>query len=357
VTPPAVPWFRFGAAVAILTLAFAWPLTDLVQFAFGGGDALPIEIANLYTHIILIPFIAVYLGWLRWTDPDRPPSSTAALPFHRPAALSEPPATPDPISRATAIRYPLSLLRPSDYGGRAAIRTSGSTCRIPLARTPAVVFAALSLLLLGVALVFGRDASGLSRNDWLTLTTLAWVSALASAGSWFLGAAVMRHLAFAFAFMLLVVPMPSFLIHAINEANQHASAEAAYWLINLTGTAIFRDGLIFHLPGITMQVAEECSGIRSSLVLFITSLIAGEMFLRRPWKKVVLTLFVLPLAILRNGFRILSIAMLCVHVDPEMIHHWIHHRGGPIFFALSLVPFFLLLMGLRRGERRIADSG
>jgi hypothetical protein len=35
-----------------------------------------------------------------------------------------------------------------------------------------------------------------------------------------------------------------------------------------------------------------------------------------------------------------------------MINSYIHHHGGPIFFTLSLVPFFLLLYLLSRGDRR-----
>ena len=61
--------------------------------------------------------------------------------------------------------------------------------------------------------------------------------------------------------------------------------------------------------------------------------------------------FVIPLGILRNGFRILVIGLLCVHVGPHMIDSPIHHRGGPIFFALSLVPLFLLVWWLRRQEQ------
>jgi exosortase/archaeosortase family protein len=76
------------------------------------------------------------------------------------------------------------------------------------------------------------------------------------------------------------------------------------------------------------------------------------MFLRSPWRRMALTLFVIPLAIVRNGFRILTIGMLCVHVSPSMIDSPLHHRGGPLFFGLSLIPFFLFLFWLRRGERR-----
>jgi exosortase/archaeosortase family protein len=98
-------------------------------------------------------------------------------------------------------------------------------------------------------------------------------------------------------------------------------------------------------------VAEECSGIRSTVVLFITSMVASFLFLQRPLHRFLLVAVVLPLAVLRNGFRIFTIAILCVHVGPHMIDSPIHHRGGPIFFALSLIPFLGWLWWLRRRER------
>ena len=89
-------------------------------------------------------------------------------------------------------------------------------------------------------------------------------------------------------------------------------------------------------------MARECSGIRSTVVLFITSLLASHLFLKSPWRRFVLVAFVIPLAIVRNGFRILVIGLLCVHIGPHMIDSFIHHRGGPIFFVLSLIPLFVV---------------
>jgi exosortase/archaeosortase family protein len=60
---------------------------------------------------------------------------------------------------------------------------------------------------------------------------------------------------------------------------------------------------------------------------------------------------VAPLAIVRNSLRILTVGLLCVHVGPHMIDSYIHRSGGPIFFALSLIPLFLTLVWLRRISR------
>jgi len=97
-------------------------------------------------------------------------------------------------------------------------------------------------------------------------------------------------------------------------------------------------------------VAKECSGIRSSLVLVITSLLAANMFLRTTWRRALLVVAVIPLGLLRNGLRILVISLLCVHIGPEMINSVIHRRGGPLFFVASLIPLFVLLWWLRRRD-------
>ena len=129
-----------------------------------------------------------------------------------------------------------------------------------------------------------------------------------------------------------------------------ASADVAAWFLTVTGTPLLRDSQVFALPGIVLQVAQECSGIRSSWVLFITSLLASHLFIKSPWRRLILVAFVIPLGIVRNGFRILVIGLLCVHIGPQMIDSPIHHQGGPLFFVLSLGPLFALLWWLRRSE-------
>ena len=161
----------------------------------------------------------------------------------------------------------------------------------------------------------------------------------------------MTAAAFPVGFLLFMVPLPDAAVHTLERASALASAEAAAMYFALAGTPLVRHGTTFELPGIVLEVARECSGIRSSWVLFITSVLASHLFLRSPWRRLVLVAFVIPLGILRNGFRILVIGLLCVHVGPHMIDSIIHRQGGPLFFVLSLIPLFLLLWWLRRAER------
>jgi exosortase C (VPDSG-CTERM-specific) len=162
----------------------------------------------------------------------------------------------------------------------------------------------------------------------------------------------MAAVAFPTAFLLFMVPLPDAVVERLETASKLASAEAAAFFFNASGTPVLRDGLFFRLPGIVIEVAQECSGIRSSWVLFITSLLASHLFLQSSWRRVVLVAFVIPLGVVRNGFRILVIGWLCVEYGPHMIDSVVHKKGGPMFFLISLVPMFLLLVWLRSSEAR-----
>jgi exosortase C (VPDSG-CTERM-specific) len=193
------------------------------------------------------------------------------------------------------------------------------------------------------------------KQDYLAWTTLSCVLFFIAICFWCLDRVTLRTLAFPLAFLIFAVPFPLAVVDVIEAVLQHASAFCANVMFNLSGMSILRDGLQFQLPGIHLEVAPECSGIHSTLVLFISSLVAGHLFLRGAMDRSVLALVVIPLGILRNGFRIWTIGELCVHVSPTMIDSPIHRRGGPLFFALSLIPFVLLLLWLRRRSQRAAS--
>jgi hypothetical protein len=66
-----------------------------------------------------------------------------------------------------------------------------------------------------------------------------------------------------------------------------------------------------------------------------------------------LTLFVIPLVIAREGLRMLTIAELCARLGgPIVIDSPIFHYGSSTFFMLSLIPFVFFLVWLRKLESK-----
>jgi exosortase/archaeosortase family protein len=107
---------------------------------------------------------------------------------------------------------------------------------------------------------------------------------------------------------------------------------------------------VFTLPNLAIEVADECSGIRSSTALLLTSLLAGHAFLDSPWRKALLVLLVLPTTILKNGIRIVTLSLLSLHIDPAFLEGQLHHEGGILFFVLALAILAPVLILLRRFE-------
>lgn len=230
--------------------------------------------------------------------------------------------------------------------------------QLPKDYVPSFGFSLASLVIGLTALAAAlRAIPSLTQNDYLGLMAFSSVCFLAAGGFFFLGRKWMAAAVFPFAFLFFIVPLPNAAADFLREVSKIASAETASLFFNLTGTPLFRDGAVFQLPTIVIEVSEECSGIRSSWILLITSILAANLFLKSSWRRIVLVSVVIPLGILRNGFRILVIGLLCIHVGPQMIHSVIHHKGGPLFFALSLIPVFLLMWWMRGSETRSNGLG
>jgi exosortase C (VPDSG-CTERM-specific) len=224
---------------------------------------------------------------------------------------------------------------------------------------PAPAAGAAMCLVAAAALALDVSVRGrLSLNDHLALTTAAYVALVLAGGFLFLGRAWMTAAAFPAVFLFFMAPLPDAAVRVIESGSVLGSAEMSALLFRLTGTPLVREGTVFALPGIVLEIARECSGINSSWVLFVVGLVASNVFLKATWARIVLVAFIVPLAIVRNSIRILTVGLLCVHIGPHMINSYIHRSGGPIFFALSLVPLFALLLFLKRqGEaRRNADG-
>jgi exosortase C (VPDSG-CTERM-specific) len=273
---------RLAIVTGLLLVCFGRPCLQLASFSLH---------SELFSYILLIPFISAYLIW---TDKHR---------------------------------LVLDLL----------------PCRLG-----AALFGLAGAAFLAGFWIADRAGYLPAMQDRLSLMVLSFLCFFWGACLELLGSKVMRQVAFPAAFLVFATPMPTALMDHINSFFQYTSAVTAETFVRAYGTPVVREGMELRLPDFALNVAPECSGIHSTMVLFITGCIASYMFLNRTWQRAVLILMVIPLAILRNGFRIFLIGELCVHISHDMINSPIHRRGGPVFFALSLIPFLLFLVFLRR---------
>jgi len=197
----------------------------------------------------------------------------------------------------------------------------------------------------------GRYVESASGNDQLSIAIFTVV--LLCIGCFILcyGLAALTRSVFPLLFLFLIVPMPEILLSRVIFWLQSGSAEVSDAMFQMLSVPVFRTGFTFFLPGISIEIARECSGIRSSVAMLIVSLLAGHLFLRSPWTKALLTLTTLPLLVIKNGIRIVTLTLLSVHLDPSFLTGNLHHRGGIVFFVLALGLLAALLWSLQRLEQ------
>jgi exosortase len=218
----------------------------------------------------------------------------------------------------------------------------------------------------GAGLLAGALAIALCMRVWsarvapdvhLSMTMLALV--LAWIGSFVVsfGLRASRSALFPLLFLFGMVPLPRPLLDAVIALLQQGSAWTAHGLFTLVGVPVNQSGVFLTIPDLTVQVSQECSSIRSSSMLLVTTLVLAEVLLRTRWHKALVIALAIPLSIAKNGLRIFVIAMLGTRVDPGYLTGRLHHHGGIVFFLVALIGIFVLICWFQRQEGAVPSLG
>lgn len=198
--------------------------------------------------------------------------------------------------------------------------------------------------------LFATYSRSLDPSEHLTVDVLAFLFFLVAGYIAFLGRTTARKTWFALAFLLFAVPLPNALLNPLIYELRAGSAAVAEFLFDLGGVPVLREGFIFRLPRISIEVAQECSGIRSSMALIILAMLISHFCFRPFWKKTVFLVAGLLTMLIKNGIRIATLALLANYVDPGFLYGRLHHQGGVVFFLFGLGLLVPLYWWLRRGE-------
>ena len=213
---------------------------------------------------------------------------------------------------------------------------------------------AAGLALIAVAAVFaaavdlqlGPFNAGNQLQFQISALVVVWVGSVVAC----FGLRTIRGLAFPIALLLLMVPPPPALLERISLALQAGSAEVSYRVFQLIGMPVFREGFRFSLPGLEIEIAEQCSGIHSGLALFISALIASNLFLQSYIRRFLLCALTGPIAVFTNSVRIVTMSWLAVHVDRSFLFGKLHRYGGYPFGLLALIILIGMLLLLRTSD-------
>jgi exosortase len=199
---------------------------------------------------------------------------------------------------------------------------------------PLVVFG-LCIVILGV---YGADLF-LSRISFLILLAgLIWT---------FLGRAMLRALLFPLLTLLLAIPFPEIVFNKITFPLQLFASQVASGILSSLGVPVLHEGNVIELPVMKLEVAEACSGIRSLMSLFTLAIFYGYFLERGVWRRVILALASVPIAVAANAARIVGTGLCVQYWDPDKALGFFHEFSGWVVFVISLLLLYLVHLGMR----------
>ena len=227
---------------------------------------------------------------------------------------------------------------------RADLRT---TAGAPDARGLAAVLICLALYWLGTR---GGDQQA-------RLTQVAMAGAVVALPFAFWGAGVVRHLWFPAAYLLFIVPMSflnTFTIHL-----RLLAAGIASGLLNGMGIQVDRIGSALASNGATgfqLDVADPCSGIRSIFALAALTAAYAYFTQKTAWRRCLLFACAVPLAILGNIVRIVSIALVAHWMGQEKAVGFYHDYSGYVVFTVAVLLMVQVGIWLDRSDPKRAAA-
>jgi len=202
---------------------------------------------------------------------------------------------------------------------------------------PRPSWSGLAVLLAGLGvLIVGRMGAELFLERSSMLLILAGVVIL------FLGWNLFRGVLFPWAFLLLMIPIPTIVFNQITFPLQLLASKVAAEILPVLGVPVLREGNVIYLASMALEVAEACSGIRSLMSLLTLAIIYGYLLEKRLWVRWILALAAVPITVIANDVRIVGTGLLVQYWGSEAAEGYFHASWGILTFVISLIMFYAL---------------
>lgn len=174
----------------------------------------------------------------------------------------------------------------------------------------------------------------------------------------FFGLSPIKNNPFPYFFLLLLIPIPTPIIHLLTQyllAGSSFFTSIFFKILNIP--FVKEPGYIFHLSDLTIKIADECSGIRSTIAMFIFGVLAGQIFLKNWKSKITFVLLLFPIVVIKNAIRITTLTLLGSYVKIEYLtSSKLHRNGGILFFSIALLLSLIFLFAIIKIEKKLSIS-
>jgi exosortase len=146
------------------------------------------------------------------------------------------------------------------------------------------------------------------------------------------------NLRFPLLFPIIAVPIP--FLPELTAFLQFAMAGLSTGILHTFGYEIHAEGALIHLPEATFLIAEPSSGIQS-LIALLTLMIPVVYFTKTDsCKKIYLYLLIVPIAVLSNLLRIITLFLVGYYYGETVADEFWHDKGNILFFGIALTLLF-----------------
>ena len=158
-----------------------------------------------------------------------------------------------------------------------------------------------------------------------------------------LGWKKLKIIGFALCFMLTMFPVPNFINTRLMLQLRLISSKLGVAILQLYGLPAYREGNIIDLGFTQLQVVDACSGLHSLISLVVLCLLLVYFFKDHIWKRAVLLVSSIPLAIVTNSMRIAMTGILYKYFGAGVAEGFFHGFSGWLIFVFC-IPVLLIEM-------------
>ncbi|MEN8256354.1 MAG: exosortase/archaeosortase family protein [Thermodesulfobacteriota bacterium] len=209
----------------------------------------------------------------------------------------------------------------------------------------------LLILLCGLALLILATVASLNFMQQASLLIVLWGIAL-----YFFGRRWGALLFVPIAYLIFMIPIPAILWNKIAFPMQLYSSAMTEMIIRMFGVTIYREGNVLYLVETTLEVVDACSGLRSLTTMFALSAFLAWFAHYSSWRKWVVFLAAVPIAIFVNMVRLTATALLASRYGETVAQGFLHDFSGMLVFILGLALLWAINMLMSKGAERV-ESG
>jgi len=166
-----------------------------------------------------------------------------------------------------------------------------------------------------------------------------------------LGGDMLRQLAFPLGFLFFMIPVPDSLLNMVAFPLQLMATKISASLIQLCSIPVYREGNMLYFVQTQLEVAEACSGIRSVMALTMLSVIFAYTSSVNWWRRGILILSAIPIALLANILRVSGTGVLAHFFGDRVARGFLHEFSGLVVFLFGLAVLAFVAGVLKRGGK------